>query len=403
MDKNNLKVMLVVPDFFLAIGILAQYIAKACPDIDFYFFYEGGIHRQKDEFLQFLQHIDVLHFLSNMSSIDIPADIDISALPCAVVTTIHHLEPGEEEKKILNAELGDLIHVTAREWEILVHEKSRKPVSLAHQPIDLEQFRQNCNAIRPRVPFRIGWFGISGGLDNRKRLDILQTALSRLNSQKIPFELVVRGSIWNDLSGFFREKGIPVRNLGYVASDRVADGYREVDLYVCTSDIEGGPLTLLEALASGVPVISTPVGQTPEVLKLGGGILVEKNDPTAVAEAIQKIILDRDLYDRLRSETQKVAEEFFGVNITREYISLYQKAIKEHELNSHKPWVSPQPLPVEPKLQREKELVFSLFREARHQKRKGYIAQGFMTAMKAIRNHNIPFNVKMQELRYLLR
>ena len=403
MNKNNLKVMLVVPDFFLAIGILAQYIAKACTGIDFYFFSEGGIYRHKEEFLQFLQHIDVLHFLSNMSSIDIPADIDISALPCPVVTTIHHLEPGDEEEKILNAELGDVIHVTAREWEIHVQKKTRKPVSLAHQPIDLEQFRQYYNANCPRVPFRIGWFGISGALDNRKRLDILQIALSQLNSRKVPFELVVRGSIWNGLSGFFLKKGIPVRNLGYVASDRIGEGYSEIDLYVCTSDIEGGPLTLLEALASGVPVVSTPVGQTPEVLSLGGGMLVEKNNPTAVAEAIQKIILDRGLYDQLRLETQQVAEKFIDGNITREYISLYQKAIKEYESGDQKPWVSPKPLSIDPKRQREKELAYSLLREARHQKRKGYQIQAFMTALNALGNHDIPFKAKMQELIHLIR
>src|SRR5262249_56903348 len=76
-------------------------------------------------------------------------------------------------------------------------------------------------------------------------------------------------------------------------------GYREdatrliaaADVYVLASDHEGLPVTVMEALALGVPVVATAVGGLPEVVRSGeNGVLVPPGDPLALADAIARAL-----------------------------------------------------------------------------------------------------------------
>ncbi|MDP2990672.1 MAG: glycosyltransferase family 4 protein, partial [Kiritimatiellota bacterium] len=70
---------------------------------------------------------------------------------------------------------------------------------------------------------------------------------------------------------------------------------RQASVYVRPSYLEGMPLTVLEAMASGLPVVATPVGGTPELLKDGvHGYLSPVGDPAALAAAISRVLDDPD-------------------------------------------------------------------------------------------------------------
>ncbi|MCU0523483.1 MAG: glycosyltransferase family 4 protein [Elainella sp. Prado103] len=69
----------------------------------------------------------------------------------------------------------------------------------------------------------------------------------------------------------------------------IKDLYAQCDAWLFTSRVEGFGLPILEAMACRTPVIGTPVGAAPELLKSGGGILVEPEDPIAMAQAIERI------------------------------------------------------------------------------------------------------------------
>ena len=79
------------------------------------------------------------------------------------------------------------------------------------------------------------------------------------------------------------------------------------------SHLEGMPLTVLEAMASGLPVVATPVGGTPELVRDGEtGYLVPVDDPEALAGAISSVLADpakaRDMGRRGRT----TVEDGFG-------------------------------------------------------------------------------------------
>ena len=75
--------------------------------------------------------------------------------------------------------------------------------------------------------------------------------------------------------------------------------YRSLDVYVCASRSEGTPNPCLEAAACGLPVITTAVGNMPELIRDGeNGFLVER-DVAAVAERLVQLRDDPDMRDRL--------------------------------------------------------------------------------------------------------
>lgn len=74
---------------------------------------------------------------------------------------------------------------------------------------------------------------------------------------------------------------------GYV-SDRVGF-YRGIDIFVIASDAEGGPVTGVEAMAAGLPVVSTSVGAMPDRLEGGAGILLDSHEPSELNAALEDL------------------------------------------------------------------------------------------------------------------
>ncbi|MFZ5427688.1 MAG: glycosyltransferase [Thermodesulfobacteriota bacterium] len=65
--------------------------------------------------------------------------------------------------------------------------------------------------------------------------------------------------------------------------------YRQADFYLCASKAEGTPNTALEALACGLPVITTPVGNMPEIIRDGVNGYLARRDPASLAEAMGRL------------------------------------------------------------------------------------------------------------------
>jgi glycosyltransferase involved in cell wall biosynthesis len=113
--------------------------------------------------------------------------------------------------------------------------------------------------------------------------------------------------------------GESVQFLGHRLNEEILQWYCQgaVDVMVLPSvDLgrhvhEGIPVSLMEAMAYGIPVVSTTTGGIPELLGDGAGIMVPPEDPVALAEAIERLVrrpeLRRQLGDAGR---RRVAEEF---------------------------------------------------------------------------------------------
>jgi glycosyltransferase involved in cell wall biosynthesis len=92
-----------------------------------------------------------------------------------------------------------------------------------------------------------------------------------------------------------------VEFLGHVEHPSLLARYSNggVDVVTLASEVEGIPVSLMEAMAAGVPAVATDVGGVSELLGGGAGILVPPGDPLALAEALERVITDAAVWESL--------------------------------------------------------------------------------------------------------
>lgn len=107
--------------------------------------------------------------------------------------------------------------------------------------------------------------------------------------------------------------------------DDIPQILQSLDLFVLPSLAEGISNTILEAMASGVPVIATNVGGNPELVENGAtGCIVEPANSAALAEAIAEYVNNRDLLRRHGLAARRAAEEVYGLDrMVESYRAVY--------------------------------------------------------------------------------
>jgi colanic acid/amylovoran biosynthesis glycosyltransferase len=163
----------------------------------------------------------------------------------------------------------------------------------------------------------------------------LISALGILRDRGIPCSLWIAGE-GHLLEELQRQAGAlglqeSIRFLGAVPHERILEWYRagSVDIVVLASvdlgrhEHEGIPVALMEAMALGIPTISTQTGGIPELLGNRAGILVPPEDPEALAAALGQLILDSHARGRIgRVGRAKVAQQFNVERTTAELAQL---------------------------------------------------------------------------------
>lgn len=109
------------------------------------------------------------------------------------------------------------------------------------------------------------------------------------------------------------------------ALDFVAAG----DIFVNPSSVEGLPVAILEAMALGRPVVATAAGGVPSLVKdQETGLLVEPDDPQALAKAVLRVLGDRELADRLANTGRDLVEREYGLEpMVRATENVYEKVL----------------------------------------------------------------------------
>lgn len=123
--------------------------------------------------------------------------------------------------------------------------------------------------------------------------------------------------------------GDMVRFEGWVSGDRKKELLRQSTVYVLPSYAEGLPISILEAMAWGHAVVSTPVGGIPEVVDSANGILVEPGDVDALGNAICALVSDPAKTSAMGSESLKKVAPHFSHEVEKSLGRLYRKLLSE--------------------------------------------------------------------------
>jgi glycosyltransferase involved in cell wall biosynthesis len=105
-----------------------------------------------------------------------------------------------------------------------------------------------------------------------------------------PTTVVLTGTGWEALAVKLRARGINVVQRSYDNCNATREAYGLMDVLLVTAREEGGPATVLEAMACGVPVVASPVGHVSEVIREGEtGLLAEIGDVSAYLAALERL------------------------------------------------------------------------------------------------------------------
>jgi glycosyltransferase involved in cell wall biosynthesis len=115
---------------------------------------------------------------------------------------------------------------------------------------------------------------------------------------------------------------------GRVAPAEVHRYYANADIYVQAPSIDNMPLSLLEAFASGLPVVSTDVGGVPSMLRHGiDGLLVGDDDADALAEAVIQLLRDPALAHRLAESAYRTLAAYEWRVVRNGWLQSYHRAL----------------------------------------------------------------------------
>ena len=169
-----------------------------------------------------------------------------------------------------------------------------------------------------------------GSLVPHKGFDLLVEAYARLRDPRVDLLIAGEGREQSALAGLIQRRGLGdrVRLLGPITGDRKTSLYRSADFFVCPSRREPFANVILEALASGLPVVATDVGGNREMVRPEvNGLLCRPESPPALAAAIQRLLDEPQVVGRLRAAAVPSVADHDWPRVAERYVEVYRSVV----------------------------------------------------------------------------
>jgi glycosyltransferase involved in cell wall biosynthesis len=152
--------------------------------------------------------------------------------------------------------------------------------------------------------------------------------LRKKNPSKMELWIIGEGDESSALRALVQTLGLHqgVKFFGRVTHDKLHSFYGLADVFVLPSLNEGMSNTMLEALASGLPIIATVTGGTEELVTNGeNGWYIEKESPEDIALKLEKVLIDEELRKKMGMASRVRAERMSWGNVAKQYAEIYEK------------------------------------------------------------------------------
>lgn len=245
------------------------------------------------------------------------------------------------DKVIRHFLLRDVDNFIAISEEIEDNLNKRTNKSIVHRipnGVDIEKFKPVCSQekkkLREKVDIDKEVIALLhvGAINTRKGVYDILNALEEYNGKKI-IQFVMCGPVLEDLSFLDRISELNKNNnliIDYRGSvDNVTDYLNSSDIFVLASYSEGLPNVLLEAGASGLPIISTNIGGSRDIIQEGiNGLLVEKGNINQIYNTINKLVENEKLRQELTLNSREtIVNRFSNKKIANQYENLYKNLL----------------------------------------------------------------------------
>lgn len=266
-----------------------------------------------------------------------------------IVLTWFHISPKDNRVKlipIINRYI-DIVHtssvITARKLKQYGFDDEK--IIIIPLGVDNSQFKgynkEKKDVLRekykiPKDKIIIGSFQKDGvgwgeGLEPKliKGPDILYKALKKL-SEEFDIHVFLTGPARGYIKNMLKQFNIPFTHIFLENYLDIVECYNILDLYLVTSRAEGGPQALLEAMATGVPIVTTDVGMVPTLIKNNSnGLIAEIENTEEIFQYSKNILTDSNLRQKLIFNGQKTVKNYSWEQIAKEYYTKIYLKIRD--------------------------------------------------------------------------
>lgn len=138
-------------------------------------------------------------------------------------------------------------------------------------------------------------------------------------------KLLGDGELMEQTKAYASRLGIAEKVIFCGSKANVYPDLQEADAFLLPSNYEGMPMTIIEAMGTGLPIVATAVGGVPDMLTHGESGLLTPVDPDAVAEACCTLVSDEALRTRLGTNAKQQSDRFSAEFMAEEYAKLYTR------------------------------------------------------------------------------
>lgn len=179
--------------------------------------------------------------------------------------------------------------------------------------VDLKKYQFRSNSSTPSKILFVG------RLSNEKGLNVLLDSLAILKSENLDFMLTILGDGPSREKLEQQTKELKLNDYvifkGFVDQSTIREDLNNSDLFILPSFAEGIPVSLMEAMAIGVPVITTYVGGISElVIDNKTGLLCYPSDPSGLADSIRKYLNDQERIESIVKHARQHIETEFDID-----------------------------------------------------------------------------------------
>lgn len=198
---------------------------------------------------------------------------------------------------------------------------TNKKINVVYNGIDLKKFNSFIykTSMKKKLKFKKDnvYILFVGTQAWRKGLDIALEAMNLLKNNRLRLNII--GLKTNKLNNNF------VTFHGLLNEKQIIRYYKASDIFIMPSRYEGFSIAVLEAMASGLPVIASNNIGLDEIIKNNfNGILIE-NNPNELAKIIKKLLINRKLLNKISYNSYQTSKKFDWANIVKKYIEIYNE------------------------------------------------------------------------------
>ncbi len=215
--------------------------------------------------------------------------------------------------------------------ELAFRSSPKQKIEIIYNGIDTKQFFPKLeNAAQARFVLTVG----ASRITDRKGINYLIEAVAKLVPKypQIYLKLMGDGNAREKLEQFVKDSRLEknVVFLGRIPHEDVLPYYQEASLFVFPSLNEGMSNAMLEALAVGLPLVSTNTGGASELVTDGeNGFIIKFKDSQDIADKIEKLILDEELRKKMALVSRTLAEKMSWQSVAEKYFEVYKQVGKK--------------------------------------------------------------------------